>query len=84
MAAKNVIPLRVTAQGVGRDDQAREFLRIVRLEAYDWRAVDLAEEAGVSPATIYAFRSGRTVWPRPRTLFPILEALGYRIKLEKV
>lgn len=37
---------------------------------------DLAHEAGVSPSTIDNLRVGRTRWPRPTTLFPLMKALG--------
>jgi transcriptional regulator with XRE-family HTH domain len=42
----------------------------------------LAGEVGVSSSTIYNFRSGKTRWPRPTTLFPLLKALGLRMRLE--
>lgn len=84
-AKSNVIPLAsLGTRTRDRDQQARDVLNRIRLECYEWHAQDLAEAADVSVGTIYAFRSGRTVWPRPRTLFPLLEALGYRIRLEKL
>jgi transcriptional regulator with XRE-family HTH domain len=43
---------------------------------------DMADSCGVSKATINNLMTGRTRWPRPATLFPLLEALGLEIKLE--
>jgi transcriptional regulator with XRE-family HTH domain len=43
---------------------------------------EIAESCGVSPTTINSLMTGRTRWPRPTTLFPLLEALGLEIKLE--
>lgn len=80
---QKVVPIRkgnVTASRL--DDE--EFLNQARLECYYWDAKVLAEEAGVTKSTIYAFRAGRTVWPRKSTLFPLLEALGYELRLIKV
>ena len=77
-----IIPINAQ-QIVARTGEAKEFLRQARLEAYNYEVADLAEMAGVTKGTIYAFRSGRTVWPRQSTLFPLLEALGFKLVLIK-
>lgn len=66
-----------------RNDTARVLLQDVRLELYKHDASWIAHKVGVSTSTIMAFRSGRTVWPRPSTLFGILEAMGYRLTMSK-
>ena len=66
-----------------RTDEARDFLREARLEAYNYAPKELAKMVGVSVSTIYTFRSGKVSWPRGSTLFPILEALGYELRLVK-
>lgn len=44
---------------------------------------DIAHATGVCKGTINNLASGKTYWPRPRTLFPLLTALGYELKLVK-
>lgn len=70
-------------QFLERTPEAQDFLREARLEVYRRDAHKLARSVGVTTSTIYAFRSGRTVWPRHTTLFPLLEALGYELRLVK-
>lgn len=41
----------------------------------------LADKVGVNHSTINNIASGKTRWPRPTTLFPLLEALGLSIRL---
>jgi transcriptional regulator with XRE-family HTH domain len=41
----------------------------------------LASEVGVSASTVSNFQSGKTRWPRPTTLFPLLRALNLEIQL---
>ena len=43
----------------------------------------LAGQVGVSASTINNLASGKTRWPRPTTLFPLLGALGLELKLTK-
>lgn len=40
---------------------------------------DLAEEAGVSPGTLYRWLRGGTVWPHTRTLFNVAWSLGFTV-----
>jgi len=41
----------------------------------------LAEKVGVSPSTIGSLANGKTRWPRPTTLFPLLNALDMELRL---
>lgn len=66
-----------------RTDAAAALLVQVRRDIYPRDEHALAKEVGVSVSTILSFRSGRTVWPRPNTLFGILKAMGYRLTLTK-
>lgn len=43
----------------------------------------LAARVGVSPSTIANLASGQTRWPRPTTLFPLLDTLGLEMKVVK-
>lgn len=43
----------------------------------------LAMKTGVGSTTIRNIASGRTRWPRPTTLFPLLEALGLSMAIVK-
>lgn len=71
-------------QVIDRTDDATELLREVRLAVYKLDHRQLAKEIGVSPGTIMSFRSGRTVWPRPNTLFAILNATGFAVRIVRV
>jgi len=42
---------------------------------------DIAEKTGVARSTINSLASGKTRWPRPTTLFPLLTALRLHIEL---
>jgi len=39
----------------------------------------LAKNCGVSSATIQNIASGKTKWPRPTTLFPLLDVLNLQL-----
>ena len=43
----------------------------------------LATQVGVSASTIGNLANGKTRWPRPTTLFPLLNALGMELRLIK-
>ncbi len=42
---------------------------------------DVATQVGVSPSTIRNLASGKTIWPRPTTLFPTLDAVGLEMRI---
>jgi len=78
----NVVKLPATRTGkMQRNKETIEFLYNVRMEVYEWDIEDLMSETGLSRATIYSFRNGRTKFPRPGTLFAILDALGWELVL---
>lgn len=68
-------------QTIDRNSEAESVLREVRMELYKVDHKALARQIGVSPGTIMSFRSGRTIWPRPNTLFAILAATGFAIRI---
>jgi len=41
----------------------------------------IADKVGVSGSTVGNLASGKTRWPRPTTLFPLLEALRLEMQL---
>jgi transcriptional regulator with XRE-family HTH domain len=43
----------------------------------------LAEKTGVATSTIGNLASGKTRWPRPTTLFPLLDVLDLEMRLVK-
>jgi len=44
---------------------------------------ELATKAGVNSTTINNLAIGKTKWPRPTTLFPLLIALGLKVQLTR-
>lgn len=68
-------------QTIDRNSEAEEVLREVRMELYKLDHKELASKIGVSASTIMSFRSGRTIWPRPNTLFAILAATGFTVRI---
>lgn len=44
---------------------------------------DIALQVGVGKNTIGRIANGTTRWPKPTTLFPLMSALGYQLKMEK-
>lgn len=45
---------------------------------------ELAVSCGLSKTTIERLARGDTKWPRPTTLFPLLQVLGYGMQLVKI
>ena len=41
----------------------------------------IAHECNVSPSTVANLASGKTRWPRPTTLFPLIHYLGFDLAL---
>jgi transcriptional regulator with XRE-family HTH domain len=74
----NVIALRKTKQGYRLPE---DVMNALRLKMYTWNAQDLAEVTGLSVACVNSIKSGRTIWPRGKTLFAILEALDIDLLL---
>jgi len=44
---------------------------------------DVAAECKVSITTVHNLASGKTRWPRPTTLFPMLQTLGLEMRIVK-
>jgi predicted XRE-type DNA-binding protein len=44
---------------------------------------EIAHAVGVSTSTINNLASGKTRWPRPTTLFPLLVQLGFSLALRR-
>jgi len=42
----------------------------------------IAEATGVSPSTVGHIATGHTTWPRHTTLFPLMQALGMKMRIE--
>jgi predicted transcriptional regulator len=91
MAMAKVIPIR------GRElrladgrvlfilDNSEEVMQKLRDMLYETELSfdQIAKDVGVSVSTLYAIRSGRTKWPRPNTMFGILEYLKAKMALVK-
>ena len=43
----------------------------------------VAADVGVSATTIANLARGKTIWPRPTTLFPTLDAVGLEMRIVK-
>lgn len=55
---------------------SEDAMNLLRRRMHDWHHTELAEKVGVSSSCIMAIRSGRTKWPRPHTMFRLLEVLN--------
>lgn len=73
-----VIQLRRNVRGYITSE---EVMNDIRLKLYPYEVKEVAEACGLSTATIYSIRSGRTKWPRPNTLFAILAFLDIEFRL---
>lgn len=62
------------------------FVEIIgQLAVKPWHDLcEIAKEAEVSPQTLYNWVYGETVSPLTRTLFNVAEAMGYRLKWERI
>lgn len=65
---------------------AEQMLEAVREELFlsglTYKALSL--KVNVSESTIKNLMTGKTRWPRPTTLFPLLEALGIYMSLGRI
>jgi len=66
-----------------RIDDADKGMNVVRMEMYNYDLRQLSIRVGVSYSCLSAIRSGRTKWPRPDTLFPLIELLGINMYFAK-
>lgn len=58
-----------------------DVMNVLRLRMYEHDVADLCEHMGVSKSCVYAIRSGRTKWPRGKTLFALMDALRIEMRL---
>jgi DNA-binding XRE family transcriptional regulator len=58
-------------------------MNILRDELYKCDVELIANRVGVHKQTIYAIRSGRTMWPRHATMLALIHVLGYELWLMK-
>lgn len=61
-------------------DDAFQF---VRSQLWGACIQDIAEQAGVSPATLYYWQDGTTKAPQLRTISAVLDVLGYALVVVK-
>jgi transcriptional regulator with XRE-family HTH domain len=64
---------------------AEKLIEEVRKEIFEDQSTykNIAQRTGVSPSTIGNLASGKTRWPRPTTLFPLLDSLNLEMKILK-
>jgi hypothetical protein len=76
----SVTQLKTYRKGTARKvTVAPEAMNLLRTRLYEHHPSDVAEDTGLCMGTIYAIRSGRTIWPRPGTFFALLEYLGLEL-----
>jgi transcriptional regulator with XRE-family HTH domain len=64
--------------------QAKMLKELIRHIPHHWDGqCALANEAGVSPQTLWSWVEGRTISPRINTMVKVATALGYSIELVK-
>lgn len=74
----NVVELRKGPQGY---TVAEDVMNAIRVRMYAYETEWLADEVGVSKGCIMAIRSGRTLWPRPKTFFGLLRVLDLKVAI---
>jgi hypothetical protein len=73
----------VRKEFIERTDTAEEAMNVIRDELYYHQPKDVARYTGLALGTIYAIRSGRTLWPRPHTFFTLIRFLDLEMYLKK-
>ena len=58
-----------------------EVREIIFKDGRPYRVIADATDVGAS--TINNLATGKTRWPRPTTLFPLMKVLGYKVQLVK-
>lgn len=78
----NIVPLRRPQNFTS----AESLIEKVRQEIFHDGGTykGLAVKTGVSGSTIANLASGKTRWPRPTTLFPLLQTLGLEMRFVKI
>lgn len=86
MAHKNVISMRTRKALKPRNyTSSEDVLDRLRAEIFeDGRPYKvLAAQMKISPSTLQNIASGKTMWPRPKTLFPLIQVLGLEINFTR-
>jgi transcriptional regulator with XRE-family HTH domain len=78
----NVIKMRKPRTFTSAEAVLEEIRERIHMDGRTQGQIALA--VGVAQATIGNIASGKTRWPRPTTLFPLMKALRVRIRLEDV
>lgn len=65
-------------------NSADAVMSTIRWEMYDHDIKDMAAYIGVSPSCIYAIRRGKTLWPRPKAFFGLIEYLNLELTVRKL
>jgi transcriptional regulator with XRE-family HTH domain len=78
----NVIKLRKPRTFTSAEAVLEEIRERIHMDGRTQGQLALA--TGVAQSTIGNIASGKTRWPRPTTLFPLMKALRVRIRLEDV
>ena len=79
------IPNRRAQEAVfGTEARRNIAMSVVRDAMYDFGDMTrLHYRTGVSLSALHAIRSGRTLWPRPHTLFSLMHVLGLELTIRK-
>ena len=77
----NVIKIEKRGNTITSYSVDEQVMNELRLRMYQHEAKDLAALMRVTPSCIYSIKSGRTKWPRGRTLFALLTALEIEFRL---
>ena len=61
-----------------------EIFNEVIIELHSWNDKYVAEQAGLSPVTLWNWKHGSTVSPRFNNLMRVAEVIGFDITVKKV
>ena len=81
MKDAKVIPFRRPRTFTTAEAVIEEVRREIFRDKRGYRAI--AESTNVSLSTIANLASGKTRWPRPTTLFPLLSVMGLEMRIVK-
>jgi len=78
----NVVPIQRAARKRSFTE-AEAFIDDIRehLLRYGKGYSYIAERCGISTSTVHNLASGKTKWPRPTTLFPLIRVLGLELQV---
>jgi hypothetical protein len=64
-----------------RIKSAEDTMNKLRIEMYGCDMHHMAQSIDVSYSCLMSIRSGRTIWPRPKTFWGIIDYLGLEVHL---